>query len=77
MRKLTHDEIKLIVNALSDKANGDRDAAQDGTRGVFPAEVDVLNTAAHALAETLRRQADVADDLANLFMDAEEVQVRS
>lgn len=72
---LTPDQKALVVNALREKAAGDTEAADDGTNGLFPAEVGVLNTATVRLAATLREQARVANELADEIENANDVKV--
>lgn len=58
MRTLTHTELALVYNALLDKARLDREAA---------AEVAPNST---SLAATLNLQADMAEKLADDFLEA-------
>lgn len=64
MRKLTQAELILISNALFGKANGDRAEASGNAILAHP-----------TLAATLLKQADVAEELANLFLMAETAEV--
>lgn len=66
MRKLNATELILISNALFEKANGDRAAADSSAVAPHP-----------ELAATLRKQADMAEELANVFMCAEAGEVES
>lgn len=75
MKSLTVEQVSLVVKALREKAAGDTEAADDGTAGLFPAEVAVLNTAVVRLASTLRDQARVASELADNLENASRVTV--